>query len=152
MHQNSRDFAINVPIENQISMDSVAIILTRGAFHNDSLILKGNSLVYLPSPDMVCIEAMQNDYFVKSTTLLADSTVYRLIAKLTIGGVFDLEHHYATSWSCTSLTKVDVKIGQQQTTITSDDWRNDCPELLIWLEDELVELHGKGLKRVYLPG
>ncbi|PKV51387.1 hypothetical protein ATE84_3472 [Aquimarina sp. MAR_2010_214] len=140
---NSENFDFN-------DISNIKLTLSRGAFHWDSFQLIGNKLTYLPSKE--------NDfegypeYQKKSKVILSDSIVKSLIKEIVENDILQLDTYYDNMTSCGSMLEVVIKINTIEKKISCKDFEKGCPEILTNLEKKLIALHGKNLKRIFLPG
>lgn len=135
---------------NSANLSAVKLLVTRGAFHYDTFELIGNELRYIP-------QGSENftkypEYGEESVTVLSDSVVIELVNKLIENGIFEMDSLYENMTTCNSMLGVELSCGDTSVNITCIDYQRGCPEMLIQLEESIVELHGKGLKRIMLPG
>lgn len=142
-------------ISNITKIDSsdfthVKLTLTRGAFHWDSFELKGNELTYIPSKSGYLKE--YPEYQNKSMVRLSDSIVVTLVNDLINNGIFEMDSLYESMTTCDSMLEVELFLIDSKIKIKCNDYQRGCPEILTQLEDRLIKLHGKALKRIVLPG
>ncbi|WP_299674899.1 hypothetical protein [uncultured Tenacibaculum sp.] len=136
-------------------LNSIEIKLERGAFHYDTFILKDTLLSFYPeklSNNALGNESELAKYYQKSEQYISKTQLMNLIQKIETSNIWNLSENYSCESSCTSNLTVHIKYKEQQKTITCEDYKCDCPELLQYLENELIKLHGKDLKRIDLPG
>ncbi len=133
---------------NDIS--NIKITLSRGAFHYDSFQLIDNELTYTPSKEDSSNE--YPEYQQMSKVILSDSIVTSLIKEIVENNIFELDSYYDNMTSCSSMLEVKIKINNIEKEISCKDFKRGCPEVLINLENKLIALHGKNLKRIFLPG
>ena len=67
-------------------------------------------------------------------------------------GIFDLSPVYANDASCNSELIVTFSFNGQTKKIICNDFKRGCPDFLQDIEEEMIRLHGKNLKRILLPG
>lgn len=121
----------------------------RSAFHYDSFILKDDTLRYIPQERSDHPNALYN----RPTQRILDSAVTNnLIRKIVHDGFWQLDPTYKSSSSCTSPLKITLQVNEKSKTVICDDFVRDCPELIKYIDQKVVELEGNGLKRIYLPG
>ncbi|GAA0872175.1 hypothetical protein GCM10009117_13220 [Gangjinia marincola] len=126
------------------------LTLTRGAFHWDSFELKGNELTYIPSKSDYLED--YPEYQNESMVRLSDGAVIALINDLMDNGIFEMDSLYENLTTCNSMIEVEFLFIDSKIKIKCSDYQKGCPEILTQLEDRLIKLHGKGLKRIVLPG
>jgi hypothetical protein len=133
-------------------VDSSSIILTieRGAFHYDKFILKDTIITFYPSSENL---SKENDkYNQVSEQIISKQTRNKFIDKIIGGGFFKLNNSYSSNTSCNSHLTVTLKFNNQTKKIVSEDFERECPELLKFIEQEIIRMHSKNLKRILLPG
>ena len=131
-------------------LSHIHLILRRGAFHWDSFELKGNELKYLPSKSEHLID--NPDYQKETSVKLSDSTAGSLSHELIRNSIFELDSLYAHPTTCNSLLEIELVLLHKSIKVRCVDYERGCPEILTNLEEKLIQLHGKGLKRIVLPG
>jgi len=67
-------------------------------------------------------------------------------------GFFDLQNEYTCQTSCTSELVVSLSLNGKSKKNSSQDYLQGCPRLLKYIEKEIVIMHKKGLKRIFLLG
>jgi len=150
------DFSQKDKLKSRIALidsseiSSVRLTLIRGAFHWDTLKLIGNELMYIPSNAGYLKD--YPEYQIKSMTTLDNSLVVSLINNLIKNEIFKMDSLYDNMTSCDSKLEIELTVLAKTIKIKCNDYQNGCPEILTKLEELLVELHGKGLKRIILPG
>ena len=133
-------------------VDSSSIILTieRGAFHYDKFILKDTIISFYPSSENL---GKENDkYNQVSEQIISKQARNKFIEKIIRGGFFKLNNSYSSNTSCNSHLTVTLKFNNQTKKIVSEDFERECPELLKFIEQEIIKMHNKNLKRIFLPG
>lgn len=126
-----------------------SLTVSRGAFHEDTFIMNIHSLRYLVPKDA---SFEDTKYTVNSITPLDSLKTIAFFKELEVKGIWNLENNYKSDGSCTSSLLICFKNTYQTKTISCDDFQRDCPELLQYVEQKMVELEGSNLKRSYLPG
>ncbi|WP_128755385.1 hypothetical protein [Aquimarina sediminis] len=139
-------------ISSKSSMDfsSAVIQVERGAFHYDKFVLKDTVITYYPSSEK--FEKKYDAYNYTSEQKISKSTRDSLISYVVNNGFFDLKDSYSSKSSCASQLIVTFKWDNRSKRIVSEDFERDCPELLKYIEAQIVILHHKNLKRIFLPG
>lgn len=137
-------------IDKSIDFSSAVLKIERGAFHYDQFILKDTTLTFYPSSQK--LDEQFNQYNVGSEQKISSETRNRLINHIINNGIFDLKDSYSCKSSCNSELIVTFNFKDQSKKITSEDYQCNCPELLKFIEKEIIRLHNKNLKRVLLPG
>jgi len=131
------------------------ITVERGAFHYDSFILKDSIIYFLPEkPNTPTKENDRNllKYHKKSEQQISQYLIKEFILKLEQSNIWHLKENYACQNSCTSNLKVIIKLNDKQKVISCEDFKHDCPDILQYIENKIIELHGKNLYRIDLPG
>lgn len=127
----------------------IKLTLTRGAFHNDCFELTPTSITYIPEPNA----KFQNPkYNMPSHNTLTKETTSLFVQEIASMGFWDLKTQYNTSSSCLSELKVTLQANGKSKTIHCDDFEKDCPDLIKYIEQKVIELEGNDLKRIYTPG
>ncbi|MGD1843242.1 MAG: hypothetical protein ACFB0B_20470 [Thermonemataceae bacterium] len=127
---------------------TVKITLKRGAFHYDAFILEDTVLTFYPEKEL----DNGDKYYQKSVHSISKAERDQLIKKILAADIWQLKEQYTTERSCTSGTEVHFALDGKEKIVTCQDCGSSCPEILRFIENELVRLHGKDLKRIYLPG
>ncbi|TPN86980.1 hypothetical protein [Aquimarina algicola] len=129
---------------------NIELTLSRGAFHGDAFQLIGNELTHLTNkPENIKINS---EYDKNSTVILSDSIINSLVQEINEDHILELDTLYKSNFSCNSMLRVNIKIDTIEKTIFCEDYIRGCPDKLSDLETKLIRLHGKNLKRIYLPG
>ncbi|WP_062053318.1 hypothetical protein [Aquimarina longa] len=139
-------------LSKQQTVDSSSILLTieRGAFHYDKFILKDTIITFYPSSENW---GKENDkYNQVSEQIISKQTLNKFIEKIIEDGFFELRNSYSSNTSCNSHLTVTFKFNNQTKKIVSEDFERECPELLKFIEQEIIRMHSKNLKRILLPG
>ncbi len=149
--ESNRKEYMKVKINNQID-DSSSIMLTveRGAFHNDKFVLKDTILTFYPSSEK--LNKKNDKYNQISEQIISRKQRNKFIDKIIRDGFFKLKNSYSSSTSCNSHLTVTLKVKNQNKKIISEDFERNCPELLKFIEKEIIGMHSKNLIRVLLPG
>lgn len=138
---------LNQPI---VKNDTIEIIVERGAFHNDTFILKDNLLTFYPAKKKFGFD--NTDYTTKSSQIITTKSKDSLVKHIIDNGFFKLKDNYTNSTSCDSYLAVTVTYGAKTKKVISEDYIQGCPTLLSYIENEIIRLHTKNLKRSLLPG
>lgn len=126
------------------------LTVERGAFHYDKFVLKDMSITFYPSqPNMGEDYKMYCDTSVRQITKVQRDIFAK---KIIDGGVLSMKDEYRNHSSCDSHMTITIKYSGKVKKIVCEDYIRGCPGLLQFIEAEIVRLHGKGLKRVVLPG
>ncbi|WP_442267193.1 hypothetical protein ACSIGC_05735 [Tenacibaculum sp. ZS6-P6] len=136
-------------------LNSIEIKLERGAFHYDTFILKDTLLTFYPeklSNNALGNESELAKYYQKSEQYISKAQLMSLIQKIETSNIWKLNENYSCDRSCKSNLKITIQLGGKKKIISCDDYKCGCPEILQYLENELIILHGKDLKRIHLPG
>lgn len=125
------------------------LIVSRGAFHYDCFELTPTSLSYFPEQNSQHLDAKYKN---PSKVTLNREIVETFILEIETRGFWDLKTNYRSTSSCSSELRVTLFMNGTYKSIRCDDYEKDCPEILKFIEQKIVELEGNNLKRVYLPG
>ena len=125
------------------------ITVERGAFHYDIFVLEDTVIKFDPR-DQGFIEEFPQ-YSQPSKTIISKSESDELFEAIENKGFFDLEDEYKSQTTDNSLLKVTVEYKGRKKMVFSDDFQRYCPEVLQFIEVEIVRLHGKELVRQILP-
>lgn len=136
--------------EKKERSESLIIKLERGAFHFDSFILTDTLLIYKPEKGIKFDRG--NVYSKPLAIIISKKQKEELIRFLNIHNFWLLESSYKAKSSCTSGINISISLGSSYKKIISEDYKRDCPKVLFLLEQKLIELSGKDLKRSILPG
>jgi hypothetical protein len=137
-------------IDEQPQQESVGkIIVRRGAFHNDKFVVQDSMVKFVPLDSGFIEEFPQ--YTVPSERVVSKGQLEVLFKQIQDQGFFDLDSKYTSGSTVNSMLEVTVENGGKKKTVLSEDFENGCPAVLRFIEDEVVRLHGKNLKRVLLP-
>ncbi|WP_282087476.1 hypothetical protein [Aquimarina algiphila] len=131
-----------------IDSNLIELTIERGAFHYDRFVLKDTIITFYPSAEMV----ENNKYNVTSSQNITIQQRDELINYLQEKSFFKLKNRYSNQTSDNSILKITLKMNGKNKTIECDDFERGCPEILQYIEQQIIALHNKGLKRIYLPG
>lgn len=135
---------------------SIEIIVERGAFHYDKFVLKDSIVTFYPEKEIEVNSNSKNDeqkkYYQKSQQQISKKQLKNILLQLEENDIWKLKDIYKCNSSCTSSLKVILKIDGKEKTIKCQDFKRDCPQIIQYIENQLIELHSKNLKRVMLPG
>ena len=137
------------PLSSTIDYSTVELSLERGAFHYDKFVLKNKTITYYPEKEG---QGPETAYQEISSKKITTDERDRFINHLLNENIWKMNDSYPELSSCTSSLVIDLKLGKRHKHIIADDFERSCPDLLQFIEKELVRLHGKGLKRIILPG
>jgi len=139
-----------VSLNSAIDSSSILLIIERGAFHFDKFILKDTLITFYPSSESFDIET--DNYNQISEQSISKQTRNKFVKKIIEDGFFKLKDSYSSNTSCNSHLTVTFKFNNQSKKIVSEDFERECPELLKFIEQEVIRMHSKHLKRILLPG
>ena len=121
----------------------------RGAFHYDTFLLEDDTLHYIPQEKA----NHPNPLYNMATNRVLDSSVTQgFISRIIKDGFLELQSHYKSSSTCTAQLRITLEVNDRLKTVICDDFERDCPELIKYIDQKVVDLEGNGLKRIYLPG
>lgn len=128
----------------------IKLIVERGAFHYDKFVLDDTTITFYPEEENKSGPSTKYNQISiqKISKKIRDTFIKQLINK----GIFDLDNTYSTNESCTSLLRITLYYDNKTKTIECNDFKRNCPQLLQFIENEIVHLHKQNLKRIYLPG
>ncbi|PKB43010.1 hypothetical protein AX016_1190 [Cellulophaga sp. RHA19] len=150
--KNTGNSNVDVVLEQQSKIDSSSIEITveRGAFHYDKFVLKDTLITFYPPKESIGID--NSNYNQISEKVISVQTRNNLVKKILNDGFFKLKNFYASNTTCNSHLTVTVKFNNQIKKVISEDFDRECPELLKFIEQEVIKMHSKKLKRILLPG
>lgn len=122
----------------------------RGAFHNDTFILKDTIVTFYPEEVIDSVEYQQ--YYKISDQSISKATRDKFIQQILDTDIWNLNEKYTPDGSCTSNLTVTINLNGKTKRIECDDFERGCPSIIKFIESEIVGLHGKNLKRIFLPG
>lgn len=128
---------------------SYSVSVSRGAFHYDAFLLEGNVVQHIPD---TTANPEHEKYALHTTVMLDSAAVHLFVSEIENQGFWDLDDSYPTQTSCTSSLTVTVRKGTISKAVSCEDYIENCPDLLKYIEQKIVELEGNELKRIYLPG
>ncbi|WP_394975173.1 hypothetical protein [uncultured Croceitalea sp.] len=137
-------------INPTVDLSSIRLTIERGAFHYDKFILKDTIITFYPSSENLSEE--NDNYNQVSKQVISKQTRNKFIEKIIGGGFFKLKNSYSSNTSCNSHLTVTFKFNNQTKKIVSEDFESGCPEILKFIEQEIIRMHNKNLKRILLPG
>ncbi len=137
-------------LNQNIDFSSVVLTIERGAFHYDKFILKDTLITFYPSSES--LTGGNDNYTQISEQIISKQTRNKFVRKIIEDGFFKLKNSYSSNRSCNSNLTVTFKLNDQSRKIVSEDFETECPELLIYIEQEIIRMHNKNLKRISLPG
>jgi len=131
------------------SDDQYVLVVERGAFHNDTFILTPDKIIFNPESNSGHGSTKYNTY---SETNLNSKTILGFFTGIQDKGFWKLKDQYKSSSSCLSELKITLEMNGQVKTVICDDYERNCPDLIKYIDEKVVELEGNDLKRIYLPG
>ncbi|WP_194851799.1 DUF6438 domain-containing protein [Nonlabens antarcticus] len=134
------------PQEDLVNM----IIVKRGAFHYDTFELEDTIVKFIPKDSGMIEEFPQ--YTMPSETHISKEESNDFFEQIVEMGFFELKDNYKSKTTDNSMLEVSVAYNGKIKTVASEDFQRNCPEVLQFIENEMVRLHGKDLKRRLLPG
>lgn len=143
---------IDAALEQKSKIDSSSIEITveRGAFHYDKFVLKDTLITFYPSKENIGVD--NSNYNQISKKIISVQTRNNFVKKILNDDFFKLKNFYASNTTCNSHLTVTVKFNNQLKKVVSEDFDRECPELLKYIEKEIIRMHSKELKRYLLPG
>ncbi|WP_117885416.1 DUF6438 domain-containing protein [Aureibaculum luteum] len=135
---------------NNTDFSTIELTVERGAFHYDTFVLKDTTITFHPQKEMDSVE--HQEYYTKSEKHISKADRDVLVQKIIAADIWDLKDKYTPDESCTSMLTVTFSLNGKTKKIVSEDFDRGCPEIIKYIESELVRLHGKELKRIFLPG
>ncbi|WP_299625878.1 hypothetical protein [uncultured Tenacibaculum sp.] len=141
--------------EHKTQQKSLKITIERGAFHYDKFILKDSIIFFYPEElnnNSIEENNSKSQYYQKSEQKVSQQQLEQLIHKIEDSNIWELNNQYGCDQSCTSSLKITIQLDKKQKIISCDDYKCGCPEILQYLENELIKLHQKELKRIHLSG
>ena len=137
--------------ENQvIDSSKVELIIERGAFHYDKFVLKDTIITFYPSSKSTGIRFDKYNHI--SEQKISKKKRTEFINYIIDNGIFDLNDTYSNETTCSSSLIITFKFGNQTKKIISEDFDRGCPDLLKFIEKQIILLHNKDLVRIILPG
>lgn len=136
-------------LQNYKPLSNYKLVVNRGAFHYDRFIVTVDKIVYIPLTDSNHIKAKYNKL---SEVLPNDQETKSFFDKIESEGFFKLKNIYEATSSCTSKLEVSIELNGKIKSVSCDDFERDCPELVKYINQKVVELEGNDLKRIYLTG
>ncbi len=125
------------------------LTMVRGGFHKDAFQIIGNSIFYLP--DTTASKSIDR-YNKPTIKVLNDTERNAVFEHLEQNGFWELKSNYTTSASCTSSVTVTLEQGARKKTVVCQDFDRDCPDLVKYIDQKMVQLEGNQLKWVFMPG
>lgn len=125
------------------------IIVERGAFHYDSFVLDSAIIKFVPSKDGYTGKPSQ--YLVPSETKISSKSSKVFFKEIMDKGFFDLNDRYTSGTTDNSSLIITVEYEEQKKRVESEDFLRNCPPVMKFIENKMVKLHGKNLKRQILP-
>jgi len=134
-------------ISNQTNQ--YTLLVQRGAFHFDSFEIKKNKISHIPG---ISSNFETSTYKENSRSVLDSLQILGFFKKIEANGFWNLKTRYGTEISCNSQLIVTLTMNGKSKTVICDDYQRDCPELIKYIEQKVIELEGNDLRRIYLPG
>lgn len=125
------------------------LFVIRGAYHCDGFELSKNRIRYLPDTLRSALKKKFNSY---EETYLDTMATIGFFKKIEARGFWELSPHYESKRPCPSKLVVTLKNKKRTKTVICEDYENDCPELLKYIDKKVVEMQGRQLHRIYVPG
>lgn len=126
------------------------IIVERGAFHYDSFVLDSAIIKLVSSKDGFTEKVSQ--YLVPSKTKISSIESKAFYKEIIDKGFFDLNDRYSSETTDNSVLIIIVEYEEQKKRVESVDFLRNCPPVMKFIENKIVKLHDKNLKRQILPG
>ena len=143
----------NTKQDIKTDFSTIELKVERGAFHYDTFILKDTTITFYPESKIDSIENSEHQkYYKTSVNIISNSERNTLIQHLLDADIWNLKEKYTPEGSCTSNVVVTIRLNGKTERIQCDDFVRGCPNIIKFIEKEMVRLHGKGLKRIFLPG
>ncbi len=131
-----------------VDSNTIELTIKRGAFHYDKFVLKDTVVTFYPSTETV----EDDKYNTISSQNISIQQRDELINYILEESFFKLKSRYSNQTTDNSILEVTLKMDGQNKTIECDDFERGCPKILQYIEQQIITLHNKGLKRIYLPG
>ncbi len=147
---NKNNFSKIINTKNNIDSSKIELIVERGAFHYDKFVLLDTTITFYPSSNKFDEKYDKYNHILKKN--ISKQKRNELINYIIDNGFFKMKDEYHNQTSCNSPLIVTFKLGDKTKKIVSDDFERDCPELLKYIENQIVILHNKNLERIFLPG
>ncbi len=125
------------------------LTMERGGFHQDAFQIIGNSIFYVPDST---VSKTIDRYNRPTIKVLNDTVVTTFLAAIEQQRFWGLDDTYGTDASCTSSITVTLEQGDQKKTVICQDFDRNCPALIKYIDQKMVELEGNQLKWIFLPG
>ncbi len=135
---------------NKNNYSEIVLTVKRGAFHYDKFILKDTIITFYPAKEKLLEKYDKYNYI--SEQKISKQTRDQFIKHIVDAGFFKLKNKYNSQTTCNSSLIVTLKLGDKTKRIISEDYQRKCPELLKFIEKQIILLHNKKLVRVILPG
>ena len=137
-------------LSDKSDFSTIVLKVERGAFHNDSFVLMDTLITFYPENEMESTEYQA--YYMISEEAISKFDRDQLIQKIVDANIWELQDKYTPDESCTSNLTVTISLDGKTKNIICDDFERGCPDIIKFIENKMVRLHGKGLKRIFLPG
>ena len=139
--------------KNKKSADNWRITLYRGTNLQEHFVLTTGKIVYRPHFVDFPIGCKDADslHFHRSETVLDTVTARRFFYEIQEKGLLKLPTYSENpKYCCNSSTIVIFQRGKFQKIFISEDFEKNCPQLLQYIEKQMIAFHGKGLGRKYV--
>ncbi|NHF60867.1 hypothetical protein FK220_016050 [Flavobacteriaceae bacterium TP-CH-4] len=125
------------------------ITMKRGGLHQDAFQVVGNNLRYIP--DSTSSKIFER-YNIPSLKKMDNQVVLEFFKNIEQLGFWKLNDEYRTDASCTSSLIVTVEQNGRIKTVRCDDFERNCPPVIKYIDQKVVELEGNYLIWTFLPG
>ncbi|MET2984113.1 hypothetical protein [Aureibaculum conchae] len=136
--------------QNKNDFSTIELKVERGAFHNDTFILKDTVITFYPEKEQD--SDLNQQYYTISEQAISKSERDLFLQKILDAGIWNLNEKYTPEDSCTSNVIITISLTGKTKRIECEDFVRECPDIIKFIESEMVRLHGKGLERIFLPG
>ncbi|NER18303.1 hypothetical protein [Spongiivirga citrea] len=140
--QNSKKTDTNTTAEK-------TLVVERGAFHYDVFTIKNDSIFFEPKQIR---EGATSRYYTPFGKKLSKERLDAFFSLLDSDSFMMLNDHYDSNKSDNSILVVTYTFGDNSKTITCEDFERNCPNVMQYIEQHMIRLSGKDLKRINLPG
>ncbi len=111
--------------------------------------MTSEKITFLPESESKHTEIKYNQ---TSETKLDTNSTKKFFNEIEKKGFWKLKDNYKAESSCTSELSITLEKDGKTKTVTCDDFKRDCPNLIKYIDKKVVEFEGNDLKRIYLPG
>jgi len=138
---------------DEVDFSTIELRVDRGAFHYDSFVLKDTTIIFYPEKEIDSVKTPEHQkYYKTASTSISKSERDQFIQQLLDANIWNLKEKYTPMGECTTNLIITITLNGKTKKIVCDDFNRGCPESIMSIEKEIVRLHGKGLKRIFLPG